>query len=423
VGGLAASVALPPLLESLNANGTAFADGTALPRPFGMWFWGNGVRLSRWVPQATGTGWAITEELQPFADAGVADRISIVSGTRVIEAPGAPDFTGHHRGHVTMIAGSASNGPYYSVDSPLVHEVAAAQWKGQTRFDKLEVSVSQTGFETYPIPPFGENSPQRFFDNVFSMNLPPNLSGQQAQKARAAVMDALLKDGNALLPKLGSESRVRLSTTLDSWNALAKRIATTAPTCGGVPTRPNSPPYVRNHEELEYITQTMSDILTVALACDLARAFFFRFTEMQSDTVFWPLNQTEGLHTLTHDGSAQEQVHQAIVFGIKQLAYLCKKLRDIPVGTSTLLDQACIMGTTEHDQGDTHSTDDMPVVVVGRAGGKLKTGVHYRSTSGENATKTHLTCLHAVGVPVTSFGKDGRYINGYSDTTIGALEA
>lgn len=319
-----------------------------------------------------------------------------------------------------MYAGSASNGPYYSTDSPVVHEVAANQWRGQTRFDKLELSVSERGFSQYTADPFGFSSPQAFFDTVFSMNLPKNVTGEQAQKARAAMMDALLVDGNALLPKLGTESRQQLTKTLDAWSSLSKRIASAPPVCAGVTTRPSDPPYIANHEELEYKSQTMADILTVALACDLTRSFFFRFSAMQSDTVFWPLGLTDGLHELTHDGSAQEKVHQGITWGMKQFAYLCKKLKEIPIGAGTLLDQVCILGTTEHDQGDIHTTNDMPIVVAGRAGGKLKGGYHYRSTTGESATKTHLTCLRAVGVPAASFGKNGQFIAGYQ--TLSALE-
>jgi hypothetical protein len=52
--GAAVSVALPPLEAMLGVNGDALADGTALPTRFGVWFFGNGVRLDRWVPADTG---------------------------------------------------------------------------------------------------------------------------------------------------------------------------------------------------------------------------------------------------------------------------------------------------------------------------------------------------------------------------------
>src|SRR5207237_417898 len=43
LGGIAVSVALPPLEAFMNRNGTAYAGGSAFPTRFGIWFWGNGI--------------------------------------------------------------------------------------------------------------------------------------------------------------------------------------------------------------------------------------------------------------------------------------------------------------------------------------------------------------------------------------------
>jgi hypothetical protein len=65
--GLAASVALPPLEAMLNSNGTAYAQGVSIPKRFGIFFWGNGIRINRWVPSGTGTSWVPSPELQPLS--------------------------------------------------------------------------------------------------------------------------------------------------------------------------------------------------------------------------------------------------------------------------------------------------------------------------------------------------------------------
>ena len=57
LGGTAVSVGLPALDMFLNNHGTAYADGSAFPARFGLWFWGNGVQPDRWVPETTGPGW------------------------------------------------------------------------------------------------------------------------------------------------------------------------------------------------------------------------------------------------------------------------------------------------------------------------------------------------------------------------------
>ena len=49
VAGVAASIALPTLDAMLNSHGTAMADGKPIPKRFGLWFWGNGVRRAHWI--------------------------------------------------------------------------------------------------------------------------------------------------------------------------------------------------------------------------------------------------------------------------------------------------------------------------------------------------------------------------------------
>src|SRR5882672_2698750 len=67
-GGAAVAVPLPRLAGMLNGNGTAYADGQALPVRFGTWFFGNGIIPERWVPSLTGTGsnWTLSEQLAPL---------------------------------------------------------------------------------------------------------------------------------------------------------------------------------------------------------------------------------------------------------------------------------------------------------------------------------------------------------------------
>jgi len=60
LGGTLVGVGLPMLEAMLDSNGTAFADGDALPTRFGLWFFGNGVRLDSWTPTSTGANWQRT---------------------------------------------------------------------------------------------------------------------------------------------------------------------------------------------------------------------------------------------------------------------------------------------------------------------------------------------------------------------------
>jgi hypothetical protein len=47
IGGAAVVIALPPLDAMLDDHGLAYAGGDPIPRRFGLWFFGNGVKPDR----------------------------------------------------------------------------------------------------------------------------------------------------------------------------------------------------------------------------------------------------------------------------------------------------------------------------------------------------------------------------------------
>ena len=66
-GGAAVAIGLPALEIFLNANGTAYAAGDALPKRFGIFFWGNGMLPDRWIPTGAGPTWDLPPTLAPLA--------------------------------------------------------------------------------------------------------------------------------------------------------------------------------------------------------------------------------------------------------------------------------------------------------------------------------------------------------------------
>ena len=91
-GGAAVAIGLPLFDFMLDDHGEARADGAAIPTRFGLWFFGNGVRLDSWTP-TVGAGWqppagGALEALVPLRD-----YVSVVSGLSV-KTPRHP----HHSG-------------------------------------------------------------------------------------------------------------------------------------------------------------------------------------------------------------------------------------------------------------------------------------------------------------------------------------
>ena len=78
VGGAAVTVGVPFLDCFLNSNGTALADGAALPVRFGTWTWGCGMTASRWVPSKAGAGYDIPPELKGIEK--LKNKVNVFSG-------------------------------------------------------------------------------------------------------------------------------------------------------------------------------------------------------------------------------------------------------------------------------------------------------------------------------------------------------
>jgi hypothetical protein len=133
----------------------------------------------------------------------------------------------------------------------------------------------------------------------------------------------------------------------------------------------------------------------------------------------WVANSKDGQHYMNHtEPSPWTKQHNSVKFTMQQLAYFLKRLRETTEGSGNLLDHSSILVCTEHSEGWTHSQDDMPLLICGKGGGRLKGNVHHREVGG-NTTKALLTALRGAGLPLKEFG----YEAGKVTSGIASLEA
>lgn len=434
--GLGAAVALPTLEAMLNTHGTAYASGGAIPKRFATFFFGNGVVLDRWRPSGTGPSWQLSPALAPLS--AVKDYVNVVTGYKVK----LPMVRAHHDGTAGILSGHpfielpAGTANYASkFGGPSIDQVAASRIAQGTTFPSIEIAVSKrivTGEgptlryishkgPDRPMPP--EFNPAALFNRLFG-NFTPQDQTDPRNSLRTNVLDAVREDARRLQQQLGSADRARLDAHLTNISELRQRILALPPEIIGACTRPDPVTQtnrdVDGKEPLEAVSRAMSDLLVMAWACDLTRVASYMFNGGVSATVFHMLSQTQGHHDLTHDASKQSQVHDAAVWVVRQFAYLLQRLKATPEATGNLLDNSCLLFTSDVSDGLSHSVTDYPILVAGRAGGYLKyPGIHIRSSSAQNTSDVLLTCLRAVGTGVTSVGA----AQGLSTTECAALKA
>lgn len=433
LGGSAVAVGLPIFECLLNPNGDALADGQELPSRFGLWFYGNGVRLDSWLPVTTGDDWQLPGdgELEPLLVH--KEYVSVVSGLSVKTPRHA-----HHSGMATICTG----GPHLKIDNvrdtivstfkyPSVDQIAAEHFlaTSPTPYRSLEAAVTRfrgtdegTTFqylshngsamgETNVNP--SEESPHAFFDRLFGGGLVEPLT----LKARASVLDAVADQIGALEPKLGSRDRARLEQHLESVRDLERRLQAPQAECT-LPTDPGDFPDVGGNEQMAEKNRAMSDLMALALACGLTRTFSIMFSTCGSGCVMWPVGATDGQHYMNHTEPAPWNLqHGAAKFVMEQLAYFLERLKGTPEGDGHLLDHCSILAVTEHSEGWTHSQDDMPILVCGKGNGRLRGNHHHREVGG-NTTKALLSALRGAGLPLTELG----YEEGHVTQGISAIE-
>ena len=425
IGGLAATIPLPPLEAMFNAHGDALAQGQPIPKRFGIWFWGNGVRRAHWVPDGTGLSWTARSEMEPLTRiSGLKDYISPISGMEIKTATHP-----HHSGMAGIFTGQryhelgrvrdtiASTFAAQSID-----QVIADRWAAdpamQTPFRSLEVGVcrfwgTDEGSTFQHLSHNGpqnvnasEYSPRRLFERLFQQ-----ANSVQKDAARLSVLDAIKSDITSLKQKASAEDKIRMEQHFDSIRSIEQRITSLPAQCQTPEAPASSYPDVMGQEPITQKNEVMSDLVAISLACDLTRVFSVLFSTAGAGTRYWNVGAQNSLHQIAHDERAsgpelQPTVHAATIYKIEQMAYFLERLRQTPEGAGNLLDSCGILCTTELSEGYTHSNDEFPIIVAGKAGGALKGGYHYRSPNKENTSKVLLTLLRAMGDPRPSFGVD-----------------
>ena len=407
LGGAAASIVLPPLHAMFKDSGEAYADGSVVTR-FGVWFWGNGVRPDRWIPAATGADFPMSEELAPLE--AVRPWLHVCTGMEVKTGTHP-----HHSGMAAILSGALYHQVGTTRDTivstfeyPSVDQVAAAHFEGQTPFRSLELAVTQytgtdegTSFEhvSHNGPNninAEERSPAALFQRLFGS--PPE---PQVDAARKSVLDLVSAQTTSVRQRLGAHDRARLDQHLDSIRTIELRLRQPAAECV-VPATPADQPPNEGRQPIAENNTLLSDLMAMALACDMTRAFSIMFSQAGSGVVMWQVGATDGLHYTCHtEGLPQNIVHGAVVFTMEQLGYFLGKLATTEEGAGYVLDNCSILCTSElSQQNPAHDNTEFPILIAGKGSGRLPGNLHYRSGSKRNISCAVLTALRGAGLPM-----------------------
>ena len=281
LGGAAVSIGLP----ALDVMRSAHANTTPLKR-FGIWFWGNGVRRAHWTPMGTGEGWTPRSEMAPLvADPALKPYLSPITGMEIKTAthPHHSGMTGIMTGAPYHLIGPTRDTIVSTFAQPSMDQVVAEHlWSDpacRTPFRSLEVGIcrfrgTDEGTTFQHLSHNGPNNvnpaeyePIRLYNRLFGMP-----TGAQEDVARRSVLDAVLADIASLKLKVSQRDQQRLDQHFESVRAIELRLSQAGAQCTA-PDRPQPAyPDQNGQEQIREKNEVMSDLLAMALACDLTRS-------------------------------------------------------------------------------------------------------------------------------------------------------
>ena len=407
IGGATVTLALP-ILESF--GGLNQAHGSGFPLRLGLFTWGNGMLPERWIPVDEGPNWTLSDQLQPLV--GVRDEFSLLTGLN----HEVPNTIPHFSGLTALLSGAAAiekGGEEYTFAAPTVDQVVAELWGAESRFPALEFGCDVQGSTSYlgpdqPVPL--ETSPRALFERVFGGAFRAPGEQQEADprlRLRRSILAGVLDDLRQLRGQVSASDRARLELHTESVRSLERQLARLeeAPPSYAGCRRPEEPipPNEESRLRLRETHRAFTEILILALACDQTRVWNECFTRPLSNYLYPGASQ--GHHRLTHDEPGdQPEVHAIMLQIMEELAYLIDRLASIPEGDQRLIDHCALIACSEISRGRNHSLEEIPILTIGSAGGRLQRGIHYRSPAGERCTQAFLSVLRALGLPFESWG-------------------
>jgi hypothetical protein len=384
--GAGAAVALP-LLEAMVPAMTALAQTAAAPqRRFGAIYIPHGAIMDQWTPSTVGSGFDFKPILKPLE--AFKDRTVIVSN---LARPGGESTNTHIATAAGWLSGAIAK-PTEGEDVYLgmtADQIVAKKIGQDTPFPSIELAVENfTGYigacgtnyscaygntlswssPTTPLPT--EINPRVVFERIFGR------AGTQAQRAARmredrSILDAIRQDAKELERGLGARDVARLSDYLDNIREIERRIQRTEQKNGTQVTNLDAPLGVPA-SYAEHVG-LLFDIVAVAFQADLTRVFTLMMGREGSNITYPELDIAEGHHQLSHHGGKPEQIAKHAVlnnFHMQQFAKFIGKLQQSPDGDGNILDHSLIAYGSGMSNGNVHSPDPLPLVLMGGIVGK-----------------------------------------------------
>jgi Protein of unknown function (DUF1552). len=420
--GAGVGLALPWLEAMLPASPAGSSRMAKPPVRMAFLYMPNGVNTAAWTPEGAGAGFKLSPTLEPLQD--LKNDILVVSNLWN-EASKSGD--GHYVKEAAILTCTTiKKTPGADLCNGIsVDQMAAQRIANQTPLPSLELGVTPvaTGIDAVvgytrlygshiawssPTTPLArEINPHSAYERLFRASAPQGDAG----KLDTLLLDQVLGDAKRLRSQVGSADQVRIDEYLSVVRSLEQRLQRAGSPARAawktrVPLDAKAIPTEHPKDHAEHV-RLMLDIIAVAFQSDTTRVSTFMFGNAVSNVSFRFLEGVSaGHHDVSHHQNNEDKLRQYQLINrwhVAQYAYLLNRLRGMKEGDSTVLDNSMILFGSALSDGNKHDPHKLPLVLAGRAGGRIAAGQHLVCPPDTPAANLYVSMLDAMGTPVERF--------------------
>jgi len=221
-----------------------------------------------------------------------------------------------------------------------------------------------------------EINPRAVFERLFGGG--GNRDERRARmKTDRSLLDFVADDLREVEAGIGAGDRARLNQYLDYVREIERRIQRAEQQAEAIADVPNAP--VGVPESFEEHVSLLFDLLLVAYQADLTRVFTFMLGRELSQRTYPNIGVTEPHHSISHHGNRPQAIeaHATVnIYHLTLFARFIERLKATPDGDGSLLDHSLILYGSGMGNGNVHSADLLPTLLVGSAAGSVKGNRH-----------------------------------------------
>jgi len=397
-----AGVALAlPLLDSMVPAQTPLARTAANPKTrFTGIFVPHGMAPGWWEPKAETLNPAdLPAIIQPLSK--VIDQTVVMSGmwSKSAEPPEGVTGADHWVAAAFMAAEKPKKATGADIHNGITIDQLIAQKIGQENLlPSLQQAIEDPGanssncgegyscaytnsisWASHSVPLPMELNPQVVFERLFG-DVQAKTPQQRALRRDQdkSILDSITQSLQSFKKELGPADKQRVDEYADSVREIERRLEIASKSTGevnqeGIVVPAGVPDSFDAHVKLQF------DLQALAYQADITRVSSLLYARDLTGRSY-PLS---GTNTSFHGGSHHAENPDRIKdyslinrYHVACLAYFAEKLKSIKDGDGTLLDHTLILYGTNMGDSNQHLHYDVPHILIGGAGGKLKGGRH-----------------------------------------------